>query len=133
MKAALLLALFLALPAVLAAYLVDETVSGYADGEVYRLIELDGAPFTARATLDVSTPGQVSGEGPCTRFSAAQSVPYPWIEIGPIRATKRACPQLAEEAVYFTALSEMSLAEALGNILILTNDKGRELVFQIMP
>ncbi|MBC7178797.1 MAG: META domain-containing protein, partial [Roseovarius sp.] len=37
---------------------------------------------------------------------------------------------LAEEALYLTALAEMTLVEVLGDVMILSNDAGREMVFR---
>ncbi len=110
----------------------DETVSGFADPDaVYRLQSIDGAEFSARATIRFPEEGKVSGDAPCNRYSATQSVPYPWFDPGPILATKRACPALAEESVFFAALGEMTLAEVQGEVLILSNDAGREMVFEV--
>lgn len=109
----------------------DETISGYADRTaVYRLIELDGAPFTATATISFPEPGRATGDGPCNAWFATQSAPYPWIEFGQIGATRRACPELIAEARFFEALSHVSLAEVLGPVLILTTEDGMELVFE---
>lgn len=109
----------------------DETISGYADPEAaYRLVEIDGTEFSARATIAFLEEGTASGEAPCNAWSATQSVPYPWFELGPIAATKRACSDLSEEARFFDALGQMTLVEVQGPILILTNDDGREMVFK---
>ena len=111
----------------------DETISGYADrAAVYSLIELDGVPFTSTATISFPEPGRAAGEAPCNTWFASQSAPYPWIELGPIGATRRACPELAAEARYFEALSNVSQAEVLGPILILTTEDGAELVFEVV-
>jgi heat shock protein HslJ len=40
-----------------------------------------------------------------------------------------ACPDLAAESQYLTALGEMTLAEVSGPTLILSNDAGRSMVF----
>ena len=109
----------------------DETISGYADREAtYRLVELNGEAFPSRATIAFPEPGTASGTGPCNRWSATQSAPYPWIALGPIAATRRACPNLEDEAAFFRALSDVTLAEILGDILILTTEDGREMVFR---
>lgn len=109
----------------------DETISGYADPTaVYQLVTLDAAPFSAEATITFPEEGQVAGSGPCNRWSASQAVPYPWFELGPVLSTKRACPALAEESALFAALAEMTLAEVQGPVLILSNDAGREMVFE---
>jgi len=126
-----MLRLMLILPIVLSACPKDESVSGYADATaVYRLEEMNGAVFEARATVSFPEAGRVQGEGPCNRYSATQSVPYPWIKIESIRATKRACPEMAEEAVFLEGLTQMTLAEVSGPVLILSNDDGAEMVFR---
>lgn len=118
---------FLALPAACA----DETLTGYADpAAVYVLTEIDDAPAPARVTITFADPGRIAGNGPCNRYFAVQEAPYPWFEPGPIGSTRRACPQLKDEAQFFAALSQMSLAEVQGPVLILSNDAGRELVFR---
>ena len=115
----------------LTASCADETISGFADSDaVYHLNELNGAPFTARATITFPEPGRAAGDGPCNSWSAAQTVPYPWIELGPIAATRRACPELEAEARFFDALGRMTLAEVQGPVLILSNDEGQEMVFE---
>ncbi len=107
----------------------DETISGYADRDaVYRLTELGGEPFTAKATISFPEEGRAVGQGPCNTWSAEQSVPYPWIDLGPIAATRRACPDLEAEAKFFEALASVSLAEVSGNVLLLTGEV--EMVFK---
>lgn len=123
--------LFLTLPILLGTCLKDEGVSGYVAPEtIYVLQDLDGAAFGSAATLQFPAKGQVTGKGPCNGFRATQTLPYPWIGIRDVVATKRACPDLTAETTYFTVLQEMTLAEALGPVLILTNDAGREMLFR---
>ncbi len=108
----------------------DETISGYADTTaIYALSDIDGAAFPARATIRFPEEGRIEGQGPCNAYSAAQSVPYPWFSLGPIIATRRACPDLEAETAFFAALSEMTLAEVQGDVLILSNEAGREMTF----
>ena len=110
----------------------DETVSGYADPTaVYRLVEIDGVAFAARATISFPEEGRIVGEAPCNRWSAGQDAPYPWFAPGPIAATRRACPELEAETRFFEALGRMSLAEVQGPILILSSDDGLEMVFRV--
>jgi heat shock protein HslJ len=109
----------------------DETLTGYASADaVYVLQTLDGNNVAFRATLQLPEQGKISGTGPCNSFFAIQTAPYPWFDAGPIAATRKACPELTEEAAYFAALSEMTISETLGLVLILTNDTGREMAFQ---
>ena len=111
----------------------DETISGYAAPGPWRLVSIDGEPYPAEATMDLSVPGRVSGRGPCNGWSAAQRVPYPWFEIGPVTATRMACPALADEAAFFGALEAMELAEASGDVLVLSTADGREMEFRRQP
>ncbi len=109
----------------------DETARAYgAGGKTWVLTEIDGQRFDATATLSFPETGQIAGQGPCNGFSGAMSVPYPWFKTGPLTATRRACPELAAEARYFNALAEMTLIEVLGDVMILKNEQGRELLFR---
>jgi heat shock protein HslJ len=109
----------------------DETVASYGAKEVvWQLVELDGKPFDARATLSFADEGALSGQAPCNRYSGQQSAPYPWFQAEKIAVTRMACPQLAAETAYFEALSAMTLSEVSGETLILSNDAGREMVFE---
>ena len=108
----------------------DETLTAYAaDGVTWSLAEMNGQPFDAKATIQLGENGSVSGQAPCNSFGAALTVPYPWFELGPIRATKRACVDLAAENAFFNALSLMTLAEANGPNLILSNTEGGQMIF----
>lgn len=119
------LALIFAIPAC-----ADETISRYArPGATYTLSELDGMAFSAPATITFPKKGTATGTGPCNTWTAAQSAPYPWIDLGPIAATRRACPDLDAEAAFFAALEVMTVAVAEDGILTLSNDAGREMVF----
>ncbi|WP_323765059.1 META domain-containing protein [Marinovum sp.] len=112
----------------------DETLAAYGAAEAsWRLDRLDGAPFTARATLSFPAEGVIAGQGPCNSFSGQQTEPYPWFGTGPLRTTRRACPELAAEQAFLAALRAMSLAEVQGDTLILSNDAGREMIFVAEP
>lgn len=115
----------------LAPYFADETISGYADPTAtYALQEVNGTPATIRATITFPQEGKVAGSGPCNQYTAEQSAPYPWFELGPIAATRRACPDLAAESAYFALLPTMSLIEVSGTVLILSNPDGGMMVFR---
>ncbi|WP_299722961.1 META domain-containing protein [uncultured Tateyamaria sp.] len=109
----------------------DETVAGYgAAGITWTLIEQNGAPFPARATLVFGEDGRVSGQAPCNRFTFTNDLPYPWFESGPVAATKMACPDLEAEGAFLKNLSAMTrviLGED-GN-MTMANDEGGEMVF----
>lgn len=110
----------------------DESVAAYgAAGEVWRLIEIDGAPVSnPNVTLEFPEEGRLSGQGPCNSYSGQQSAPYPWFKAESILSTKRACPDLALESAYFEALAAMQISEVSGRVLILTNEDERSLVFE---
>lgn len=123
----LVIALCLVLP--LAACAPDETVTSYGGDRLWTLTEIDDAPFPSRATIRFGEEGKVSGNAPCNRYFTTQTAPYPWLELAPIGATKMACPDLAAETAYFTALAAMTLVEVNGDVMILSNEAGRKMVF----
>lgn len=109
----------------------DETISGYTKPDaVYHLVTLDGAAFSARATIQFPQEGAVIGHGPCNSYSATQNTYYPWFELGPIAATRTACPDLGGETEFFTALDAMLFSEVSGDVLLLTGEAGREMTFE---
>ena len=109
----------------------DETLAAYGAAQAnWRLVEIDGQPFAARATLGFADEGALSGQAPCNAYSGAQSAPYPWFTAENIVTTRMACADLAAETVYFEALAAMTLSEVAGETLILSNDAGREMVFK---
>ncbi len=108
----------------------DQTVANYGGSDTkWQLISIDGKPFTARATLQFGEAGAISGEAPCNTYFATQTAPYPWFSIENVGSTRRACPELDQEVAYFAALTEMTLSEVAGKTLILSNDAGRELLY----
>lgn len=111
----------------------DESVAGYDGNKLWQLAELDGSPFAARATLAFGGDGKVTGNGPCNAFFTEQTKPYPWIGFGPIGSTRKMCPEMDDETAFFKALSEMTLAEVSGDVMILSNDAGREMLFKAAP
>lgn len=111
-------------------YCKDETVSGHGGAAAtWALRSIDGEPFAARATLGFPEEGMIAGEAPCNRYSARQAVPYPWFRAETIVTTRSTCPDLAEEERFLRALSEMTLVEVTGPVMILSTEEGREMVF----
>jgi heat shock protein HslJ len=108
----------------------DETVAAYGGGgKTWKLQNLDGAPFSARATLTFPAPGQIAGNASCNSYHGAMTVPYPWFDTGTLAVTRRACPDMASEAAFLEALQDMSFSEVSGEVLILSNEAGREMIF----
>nr|WP_120502596.1 META domain-containing protein [Roseovarius sp. EL26] len=109
----------------------DETLAAYGGAEAtWHLRDIDGEPSQTNATLLFPAPGVVSGSGPCNSYHGQQTAPYPWFEAKNISTTKRACPDLAAEGRYLKSLRAMTLSEIAGDTLILSNDAGREMIFQ---
>ncbi len=109
----------------------DETVANYGGADTeWRLTEIDGAPFTARATLRFAEDGKITGNAPCNSYFGEQTAAYPSFSAEKIGATRRACPDLDKETLYLTALAEMTRSEVAGDTLRLGNDAGREMVFK---
>lgn len=109
----------------------DETISGYADRDaIYHLVSMNNQPFIGHATIAFPKEGTAVGDGPCNSYSASQNTYYPWFELGPIAATRAACPDLDQEVAFFEALGAMSFSEVSGKILLLTGEAGRELTFE---
>ncbi|WP_298258492.1 META domain-containing protein [uncultured Litoreibacter sp.] len=111
----------------------DETISGYStEGASWALQSIDGVPFKANATISFPETGKIAGEAPCNSYFGAQTVPYPWFNAEKIGSTRRACADLKSETQFFEALSDMTLSESVGDTLILSNDKGREMLFKVV-
>ncbi|WP_347312421.1 META domain-containing protein [Defluviimonas sp. SAOS-178_SWC] len=112
----------------------DETLRGFVpEGSVWRLTEIDGTAFAARATIRFPAPGKIAGDAPCNRYSGNQTAPYPWFRAERILSTKRACADLSAEQLFFTALGRVTLAEVQGDVLILSSPDGPVMVFTIQP
>ncbi|MEJ6399295.1 META domain-containing protein [Yoonia sp. 208BN28-4] len=110
----------------------DETLTGYGQtDDVYVLQTMNDTPVAQRITLSLSDPGRISGDAPCYSYTARQTAPYPWFDVSPIAAMRMACPDLALEVDFFAGLQSMMFAEALGDTLILTNEDGDSMVFQV--
>lgn len=108
----------------------DESLSAYgAAGEMWQLRSIDGAAFSASAHLTFPEPGRIAGRGPCNSLQGSQTAPYPWFETGSLAVTRAACPEREAEAAFLQALQEMTLAEVSGDVLILSNEAGREMLF----
>lgn len=99
----------------------------------WQLVTLDGAAVAATSTLRFDAEGGISGQAPCNRFMAQQTDALPQLAIGPIAATRMACPDLGAEATYLQALGEMTSLARAGDTLVLRNDAGREMVFTAPP
>lgn len=109
----------------------SETLTKYGGAAyAWRLIEVDGAPVSFANEIAFGPHGSVNGVGPCSRFTAGQTAPYPWFEIKEIDAFDEGdCALTAQQQRYFADLQEMQLVEVSGPNMVLTNEAGREMVF----
>lgn len=109
----------------------DETVAAYGAKDTrWRLESIADARFEAEVTLEFPETGKIAGQGPCNSFSGTQSAPYPWFEVTDLSASQISCPDLEAEGMFFAALLNMSQSEVSGNVLILRNDSGIEMLFK---
>ncbi|MDA7965990.1 META domain-containing protein [Ruegeria sp.] len=108
----------------------DETVAAYgAADQIWALQEINGQPFPARALLRFPEEGRIEGNAPCNGYSGTLNAPYPWFEVTDLAATRAACAGLEAEGMYFAALLAMTQSEVSGDVLILRNEDGHEMVF----
>lgn len=109
----------------------DETITGFSDpATTWRLKEINGAAFAARATLTFPEKGKIAGQAPCNRFAGPVDAIYPWFKTGALAVTRMACPNLADETDFLAALDAVTLAEISGPVLVLSNENGLEMVFE---
>lgn len=96
----------------------------------WKLVAIDGQPFLAEGKIDLNTPGQLAGQGPCNRFSTSYEGALPDFRPGAIVSTRMACPDLPAESAMFAALASMTRAEVTGPVtLLLTGPKGGSMEF----
>lgn len=109
----------------------DESVAAYgAADRVWVLHEIDGQAFEASARLQFPEDGKIAGNAPCNSYNGTLNAPYPWFEIQDLSATRAACAGLEAEGFYFAALMAMTQSEVSGDVLILRNEAGHEMVFK---
>lgn len=109
----------------------DESVAAYgASDRTWALQEIDGQPYTASALLTFPAEGEIAGHAPCNSYNGTLNAPYPWFEITDLTATRAACAGLEAEGYFFAALMAMTQSEVSGDVLILRNEDGHEMVFK---
>jgi heat shock protein HslJ len=115
--------------AALAATALPAVAEGVPAG-TWHLIAIDGKIAPADATLVFQGENGISGTAPCNSWSARNSAAYPALQLEGIRATKRACDQLAEENRFFRSLTAMQTAEIEDEThLFLRGPDGRTMEF----
>ena len=123
------LALLIALGVAFAGCRGEDPVNYGGPDRIWTLQQLNNMPFAAPATLTFPTPQEINGEGPCNHYFGAVNDSYPDFNAGPIGSTRRACPELAAESLFFEALQAVNLASVDGTTLILTGPDGLKMVF----
>ena len=109
----------------------DETVTAYgAADQTWVLQEIGGERFDASALLHFPQEGLIAGNAPCNTYSGTLNAPYPWFGIADLTATRATCAGLEAEGLYFAALMAMTQSEVSGDVLILRNEHGHEMVFK---
>ncbi|NVO57458.1 META domain-containing protein [Rhodobacteraceae bacterium B1Z28] len=109
----------------------DESVAAYgAADQTWILQEINGQPYPASALLQFPEAGRIEGNAPCNSYQGTLAAPYPWFEIKDLTATRAACAGLEAEGFYFAALMAMTQSEVAGDVLILRNEDGYEMVFK---
>ena len=110
----------------------DETIYGQSTPtDTWQLSQMNGKAIAADITLTFPEKGRIAGRAPCNTYFASQTAPLPWFEVTAIASTKRACPELELEEVYFQALESMTLIERTGPTLLLSNDSNQSLEYRL--
>ena len=82
------------------------------------LASLHGEPVADPVSLTLRD-GEASGVGPCNRFRGSAAVRGETIALGPLVATRRACPGLALEDAWLGALTDATRFAVSGPALTL--------------
>lgn len=89
----------------------------------------DGTVVDFDVTLRFENAERITGQAPCNTYSASFDGSMEQFTIGPILATRRACPALTQETAYFEALSGMTSAALTDSTLELTGPSATALLF----
>ena len=100
---------------------------------LFQLRSVDGAPAAAGMSLEFSTEGQVSGNGPCNSFAGTQAGVYPAFSAPRLNVTERACDRLDVEADYLAALTGMTQAALTTEGDLILTGGGRQMTFAPAP
>lgn len=99
-------------------------------GVEWELLAIDGQVVDIPATLTVDAEGNIFGKAPCNRYTGRNQARLPDLKLGGVAATRMACDRLAEEQLYFDALSVMTQLQRVDDrTLILTGPDGRSMEF----
>lgn len=106
----------------------DETVTGYGGAGQWTLSDMNGAQ-TSGMSMTLTADGTIRAAGPCAILRARQTAPYPWFRLQDKEQAERACAGRAGDQAFFAELGQATLVEVTGDVLILSDPDGLELVF----
>lgn len=80
--------------------------------------------------LQFDAEGQVSGHGGCNRFTGAYKLGADTLRLGPLAATRMACPEPAAsfEISFLDALQSATTTSISANMLTMRNDRGHAIL-----
>lgn len=99
---------------------------------VWQLASLDGAAFTAPATLKLDASGNlVSGSAPCNTWSGrVVTDPFPAWAIREVTKTEKACSEMAAEKEFFAGLARATHMAVSTESLTLSDLTGYTMEFR---
>jgi heat shock protein HslJ len=100
-------------------------------GIEWQLISVNESVVEGDASLNIrfEDDGKISGHGGCNSFFSSYTMNESAIDIGPVGATRMACPepQLQLEQLFFNALENASTVEVRGARMRLADDDNKTL------
>jgi heat shock protein HslJ len=117
---------------VLAACVTPAMSDDKIEGVDWHLVGIEGQAVNWKTTLKVEG-DRFGGKAPCNSWFAKNTSTLPTIGLGPIGATRMACPELKAESAFFDALQAMQRAELDQGHLYLIGAEGRILEFATDP
>ncbi len=106
-------------------------------GTEWQLVQLGGvtyAPETERFTLLFGEENHLSGIGACNRISGSYTAGEKnALSIGPLAATRMACPGMEREMEFFEAVESTTRYDMDGEMLLLLDGDTLKAVFQAAP
>lgn len=109
---------------------VDEILIGYGVvDKIWVLCSIDGVIYLVSVILMFFVEGLVSGKVFCNSFLVEQILFYLWFLFVGLCVICVVCVDFDQEQIFFIVLGGMIFVEIVGDVLILFNDKGGEMVF----
>jgi heat shock protein HslJ len=102
------------------------------EGVEWFLVGVEGQAAAWRASLRLDG-DKATGQAPCNRWFAGNSVALPGIALTRIGATRMACADLEQEQAYLDALQAMQRVELDQGHLYLIGAEGRIMEFVLDP